>query len=129
MKNSVEPKSLEILDIKLLRYIGKRRVKKEKLFKKFGAHRIHALSKHTLSNPALIYEEFNVERKKSGYPPPHDNLDEMIGLGIYALTPEGVNALENNNAATQKEWIKFYIPISISILSLIVALLSFLRTL
>ena len=129
MKKIVLNLDLEIKDIQVLRYINKRtQAKKEKLIKKFGEYRIQALSEHTQENPSLIYEE--VERTEvpapwsPEYGPPTDLIEKP--LGIYKLTPEGISALENANAKTWRERIRIYIPISISILSLIISLFSLL---
>ena len=129
MKNSVAPRVLEIKDIRVLQYVSrKEQVKKEELIKKFGEYRIQILSEHTQENPSLIFEKFEDTEKEAPWPPgwgPPTNIERKY-LGIYKLTLEGINALENANAQNRREWIKFYIPIAISILALIISLLSLL---
>jgi len=126
MKKSALSVALEIKDIKALRYINKReRAQKEVLIRKFGEYRIGLLSETTQERPALIHEE--CEEIPPTWPAGWGPDTDYRPLGTYILTHEGINTLENANAKAWREWIKFYIPISIATLSLIVALISLLH--
>jgi len=126
MKKLVSSIELEVMDIKVLRYINRRKqVKKEKLIKTFGEYRIQSLSETTQERPSLIWEE--CEEVPASWPAEWGPDTNYKPLGICILTHEGINALENANVKSRREWIKFYIPISIAILSLIVSLISLLR--
>ena len=122
-----DKRKLTILDIKALRYIKKnKKVKKDVLNKKFGELRLEMLSRHTMSSPSLVTEILERSEKPNPFPPPHNDVPLMEGIGLYELTPEGSKALIDYNMEKRQEKIKFYIPIVISALALIISIVSLL---
>jgi len=112
--------------IKALQYINKRKqVKKEELVKKFGEECVWALNNHTKENPSLIFEEFEEIETEPTWPPGWGSTTniERNYLGIYKLTPEGIDALENAKIKVWEKWFKAYIPIIVSIFMLIATFL------
>lgn len=101
---------LEIIDAQLLKYVKrKKHVSKETVIKKFVDIRFDELERKK-----YIYEVS--EEKDSGFPPPSNK--HWVGIGVIALTEPGEIALGNYRARKREEWIKFWIPVSISLIAI-----------
>jgi hypothetical protein len=107
---------MENTEAKLLKFIEQQEFAKEEIIiKKFGEIRLR-----DASAKMYVFEKPGEQKVKW--------FDEMIPSksGLYGLTEIGEKALEDYKSLKKEEWLKFWIPVAISIIALAISFVALL---